>query len=280
MKFDLTHARHDRVHVLAPGLFRSLKKGERKKQKLDITYEYGTGEEARFVGFEPLGVDDLRLLQGLVALGGPDGVILNTEPNSDIGRQLRLFLEPKFDAEEQNALIVREHVSKLLTEIGMSPRGDNLKALKESLTRMSNVTIVIKKGSRMASFHLLSFAVDESDGRLFVALNPRLAEAVLGDRQYARIELAEVRGLRTDPARLIHQRLCGWIDPGGTGRVEIDSLCAYVWPESTNDNAMYRRRNIVRKALQEFTEVGWGVDEYAKGKYEFHRPASPLAEEG
>ena len=48
----------------------------------------------RFVGFEPLGADDMRLLQGLVALGGPKGIILTSEPTADLPKQLRLFLEP------------------------------------------------------------------------------------------------------------------------------------------------------------------------------------------
>jgi len=222
---DLTHARHDPAHCLAPGLFRSLKKGERKKQKLDITYPYGDSESARFVGFEPLGVDDMRILQGLVALAGPKGLILTPEPQSDMSRQLRLFLEPKFDAEGKDGLVVRERMTKLLDEIGLCDSGENIKTLKASLLRMSNVTVLVTKGARQASFHLLSFAFDESDGRLFVALNPRIAEAVLGRRSYARIELAEVRKLVTDPARLMHQRLCGWIDPGKSGLVALDTLC-------------------------------------------------------
>lgn len=61
MAFDLTHARHDPMHCLVPGLFRSLKRGERKRLKLDVTYHYAENEQARFVGFEPLGADDMRL---------------------------------------------------------------------------------------------------------------------------------------------------------------------------------------------------------------------------
>ncbi|MBP8151671.1 MAG: replication protein C, partial [Xylophilus sp.] len=67
MASNLTHARHDPMHCLAPGLFRSLKRGDRKKLKLDVTYRYGDNECARFIDFEPLGADDMRLLQGLVA---------------------------------------------------------------------------------------------------------------------------------------------------------------------------------------------------------------------
>ncbi len=276
MAFDLTHARHDPTHCLAPGLFRSLKRGERKRLKLDVTYHYAENEQARFVGFEPLGADDMRLLQGLVALGGPKGIILTPEPTADLPKQLRLFLEPKFDAVEQDALVVRESMTKLLGEIGLTDGGDNIKAIKASLLRMANVTVVVTKGSRQASFHLMSSAFDDEDGRLFVALNPRIAEAILGTRPHARIEIAEVRQLESDPARLIHQRLCGWIDPGKSGKAEIDTLCGYVWPDvAANANTMKTRRQTARKALAELAAVGWTVSEYAKGKWEISRPKAP-----
>ena len=63
-----------------------------------------------------------------------------------------------------------------------------------------------------------------------MALNPLIARAVMGGAQHVRIDMDEVRALQTDPARLIHQRLCGWIDPGKSGRVELDTLCGYAWP--------------------------------------------------
>lgn len=272
MKFELTHARHDPAHVLAPGLFRSLKRGERKKQKLDITYSYGEGESARFIGFEPLGVDDMRILQGLVALAGPGGLILTADPKSDMARQLRMFLDTKFDAESQDGVVVRARMTKLLAEIGLTDTGDNIKSLRASLLRMSNVTVLVTKGTRQASFHLLSYDFDEADGRLFVALNPRITEAVLGRRSYARIELSEVRQLGTDPARLVHQRLCGWIDPGKSGRAELDTLCGYVWPDPANMEAMKKRRQAIRRALTELEAVGWTVNEYVRTKFSISRP--------
>jgi hypothetical protein len=84
--------------------------------------------------------------------------------------------------------------------------------------------------------------------------------------------MAEVRALQTDPARLIHQRLCGWIDPGKAGRAELDTLCGYVWPDEANAEAMKKRRQKARKALAELDAVGWKVNEYAEGKWEIGRP--------
>ena len=108
---------------------------------------------------------------------------------------------------------------------------------------------------------------------MFVALNPQITEAILGKRPYTRIEMAEVRALQTDAARLIHQRLCGWIDPGKARCVELDTLAGYVWPDETNAEAMKKRRQKVRKALAELVDVGWNVSEYAKGKWEIRRPS-------
>jgi hypothetical protein len=264
----------DRGHVLAPGIFRSLKRGERKKSKLDVSYKFGDNEILRFIGFEPLGADDLRLLQGLVSLGGPHGILLKTEPKSEITRQLRLFLDTKLDAATKDALVVKETLYKLLSEIGLTNTGDNIKALKASLLRMANVTVLVTSGNREASFHLMSYAIDKDDGKILVALNPRLTDAILGNRAYAYVGMAEVRELQTDPARLIHQRLCAWIDQGKSGHVELDTLCGYVWPdESKNPNTIKTRRQIARKALAELTALeGWTVDEYAKGKWEIKRP--------
>lgn len=271
--FDLTHARHDPAHCLAPGLFRSLKRGDRKKLKLDVTYHYGKDDQIRFIGFEPLGADDMRLLQGLIAFCGPKGIILRSEPKTDMGKQLRTFLEPKWDAIEKDALVVRESIGKLLTEIGLTDGGDNIDGIKSSLLRMSNVTVQVIRGTQQSSFHLMSYAFDEADGKLFVALNPRIAEAIMGRRSHTHIEMSEVRALDTDPARLIHQRLCGWIDPGKFGRVEIETLCSYVWPnETTNANTMKTRKQTINRALAELATVGWSIKLYVKGKFDIGRP--------
>lgn len=274
MTFDLTHARHDPAHCLAPGLFRSLKRGERKKLKLDITFDYGT-QKLRFWGPEPLDAQDMRLLQGIIALSGPEGVILSDEPPTDRGRQLRLMLDPKLDAARASSLVVKGTLNQLMREIGYTTDGEQTrKDLKESLRRMASLTVFVSENRREASFHLLSYAFDEYDGSLFVAINPRIAEAVMGRGGYTRIEMTEVRALQTDPARLVHQRLCGWLAPGKSGRIELEKICGYAWSDTTdNPNTMKTRKQTARKALTEISTLGWQVNEYAQGKFEIRRPA-------
>jgi hypothetical protein len=271
MGTELTHARHDRSHCLAPGLFRSLRRGARKKEKLDVSYRHGK-EQIRFIGFEPLGADDLRLLQGIVALAGPAGVTLSPAPSAEVPKELRRLLETKQKAEEMNALMVSGNVGRLLAETGMTSGGKNIEVLKASLVRLSNVSVIASRGEQVASFRLLSFAFDGGTGQLHVGLNPRLADAVVGNRPYARIDMREVRRLKSDVARLIHQRLCGFVNPGKPWRVGLSVLSSYVWPEGGTAATMRQRRLRVRKALREISACGWTVEETARNMFWFRRP--------
>lgn len=280
MTFDLTHARHDPAHCLAPGLFRSLRRGDRKKFKLDVTYQHGT-DRIEFSGPEPLGDDDLRVLQGLVAMAavsGPNGrgILLHPEPRTESGQQLRLLLETKFEAIAQDAMVVKGSYCQLAKEIGYADPdgGSALKAIRDCIERLWKVSVIVQRGSRRMGFRILSeYASDDPEGRLFVGLNPRLTEAIIGNAQHLRIDLAEVRGLTTGPARLMHQRL-HWINAGTTQAVTLDTLCSYIWPDEASPATMRQRRKTARAALGELRAVGWKADEYASGKFNVTRPNS------
>lgn len=271
-KHDLTHVRHDPAHCLAPGLFRSLKRGERKREKLDVTYNYGDGKSVEFSGPEPLGADDLRILQGLVAMAGPSGLLLGPEPKTEGGQQLRLFLEPKWDAVQANAMVVKGSYRALAREIGYANIEDS-KPIRDCIERLWKVSIIARDGRKRKGYRLLAdYESDEEDGRLYVALNPLIAHAVMGGAKHVRISMDEVRALKSETARLVHQRLCGWIDPGKKGRASVDTLCGYAWPSEATGAAMRKRRQRVREALPELLSLGWTVNEYVKRKYEIGRP--------
>ncbi len=276
---DLTHARHDRATVLAPGLFRSLAAGERRAQKLDLVYDYGSGEQIEFKGYEPLGVLEMRVLQGIVAMAGPEGLVLEDENTaSSAGSQLMFDLfepDPAVQAAKIKppSLVVRDSLRRLAREIGMDEGGKSLRLIRQSIERMFAVSIFVQTGKRRLGMRMLaSYACDEGTGDLYVALNPRIASAVMGSTPHARIDLAEVRQLESDPARLIHQRLSGWIDPGRSGEIGVDALARYVWPEDAASAATQRkRRQRVREALREIAALGWKVEELRKGAWRISR---------
>lgn len=273
---DLTHVRHDPLHCLAPGLFRALKRGERKREKLDVAYDYSNGKRIEFKGPEPLGADDLRILQGLVAMAGPSGLVLSPEPKTDGGQQLRLSLETKWDAVEADAMVVKGSYRALAREIGYAEDGGSqLKAIRECIERLWTVSIIAQDGRKRQGFRLLAdYASDETDGRLYVALNPMIAQAVMGGGQHVRISMDEVRALSSETARLLHQRLCGWIDPGKSGKIGMDALCGYAWPNDASASTVRKRRQRVREVLPELEALGWSVTEYARGKCDISRPKS------
>ena len=205
-------------------------------------------------------------------MAGPSGLLLSSEPHSEAGRQLRLCLEPKWDAVQQNALVVKGSYRALAREVGYA-NIDDTRPVRDCIERLWKVSIIVQDGGRRQGFRLLSeYASDGRDGKLYVALNPLIASAVMGGR-HVRISMAEVRGLQTDQARLIHQRLCGWIDLGKSGRVDLNTLCSYVWPDkAVNLSTIKKRRQAARKALAELVAVGWKLGEYSKDKWAIWRP--------
>lgn len=278
-KHELAFALHDPAHCLAPGLFRSLQRGERERSKLDVAYDYGDGKRIEFSGPEPLGADDLRILQGLVALAGPNGLALEPDPATADGQQLRELLEVKYAATTMNAMVVKGSCRALANEIGYQEGGDQFRSIRKSIERLWKVSIIVQCGHQRQGFRLLSeCASNEAKEQLMVALNPMIAQAVAGAGQHVRINMDEVRALNSEPARLLHQRLCGWIAPGKSGMVSIDTLCSYVWPIRVSKDtvkgadAMRKRRQRVRLALPELLALGWSANEYVRGKYEITRP--------
>lgn len=281
-----SQARHDPLHCITPGLFRSLKKGDRQRKKLDIRYNFGDAS-VRFWGPEPLGVDDMRVLQGLVALasmahpkrGGAHIDWLENAPNEQDRSYLKQMLEPKFDVDQGKAILVQDSYRQLARVIGYEDydSGRTFKSLRACMERLWAVSVVVERGGERQGFRILSeYASDSKVGKLTVALNPHLAEAIVGARQYYRLDMAEVRSLRSDCARLLHQRLL-WLNPGRTARIGMETLCEYVWPEpSENAETLKSRRKSVRAALQNLQELSWGVSEPSRGFFEVSRPAATL----
>lgn len=267
-------ARHDPALCLAPGIFRSLPRGAaHRSRRAEIVYEHG-GYTLRFVLPFLLGADDLRLLQVLVSLAGSGRQRLPIEPQTAAGRALKDGLGAQPDGD---ALTVRARLSGVLRALDHPDCPDSRNAIRRSLIRLASVVVIAARGSRDASAHLLSHAVDAETGELLVALDPRVTVAVLGTEQYVHIDLDEVRALRSDLAVIIHQRLCAWIDPGRTRKASIDTLTQYAFPEpAATASARAKRTRRVRAAMARLADVGWTVSESKHGgMYAVGRPRLP-----
>ena len=274
MKNPLLQARHDPAHCLAPGLFQSFKRGDRKKLKLDITYEFNAETSLRFRGYEPLGADDLRLLQGILALAGTTkSTIPLSQPESKAAKQLVLFLEPKDHALHEHAVALRTTISRLMAEIGYkTDGGEARKDVIESLDRLSSVTMRVVQNKKIGSIHLLSYFLDEATGDLVVAANHRLTQAIMGDHSYTHIDMREVRALSSDAARILHQRLCAIVAPGKQKSFNLDTLISYVWPQPAAGGNLRKRRYRLHCAISEIEKTsGWLFTLAQSGTYQVSR---------
>jgi hypothetical protein len=259
-----THARHDSAHCLAPGLFRSLKRGDRIKQKLHVVYKFGKNELIEFKGPEPLGAEDLVVFQGLVAMAGADKKVLTPKHSSPRATALRERLELKWDAVDSSTLVVDSSFRKLAREIGYDPdSGGDMKTIAKCVERLWTVSIIVQSGSTRLGYRMLSaYGSDSKNGKLLVALNCRVALAIIGHSPYSRVDMDEVRKLKSDPARILHQRLCAIISAGNTKKILPDTLISYIWPDPTTGSTLRTRRQMLRKALTEIVATGsWDVKE-------------------
>ncbi len=284
LKYDLTHLQHEPLHCLAKGLFRSLGPDDRHKLKLATTYQFGNGNQIEFSGPEPLGADDLRVLQALIALApicdeeNKKGYTIKQETKSELGKTLREKLELKGDAMQKTVMMVKTSYRKIAQIIGYAESTNNYIAIQKSIERMQKVNIIVQKGNIRMGFNLLSSYISQTpdnkqSGKVCIALNPMVSDTILGKEHYVRINVDETRAIQSDPACLIHQHLCAMIDFGMAKRFNIDTLCEYVWPDQTEKNGTIRKRRfMIRKALEELIKLGWEIKEYMKDKYEIKRP--------
>lgn len=270
----LTHAKLAKFFVHAPGLFRNFKKGERNKQSLDIEYESGD-VIFRFVSGELLDATDLRVLQGIIAVA--TGTVHQSGGVRKLLREGRTERhKPAMKGNLSPHRIIAVHFTLLIlaAAIGYTrPGGATRSILRESIKRLSGVTVFVERCGRAGSYQLISdVATDAKTGELIVGLSPDLANSVLRKNNFLRLSIDEIKNLKSDAARLIHSRL-HWINQGTSSSIGLEKLCAYVYAdEPTTIVATKKRRREVRDAMLELTWLGWGVSKNDNGVYAVIRP--------
>ncbi|WP_313818821.1 replication protein C, IncQ-type [Cupriavidus sp.] len=265
-----THAKFAQPIVHAHGLFRSLAPGERRTQKLDVTYAVGDAT-IRFVGFEPLDSTDLRVLQAVVALATSG--LSNVRGLLRDGLSRKATLEPQGDAQEARTVAARFTLSTLAETAGFARGGSNFKLIRASLLRLSNVTVHLSKPAFEGAFRLIGgYGLDKLTGELIVSINPVQTDALLGRQNYLRVNMDEVRKIQGSAAHLLHSRL-HWLNQGDSRAVSLDTLCSYVYEGTGDGSTMRKRRKAVRRALEELVRIGWAVMKASPTTYRIHRPA-------
>jgi len=276
--YTLLYAKFPHLFVHAPELFCCTPKDGSYRRKLDFQYEVSNDEGTStydFHGFEQLRSIDLRVLQGIVATACAS---LSRKDKKDglfrDGHARKHGLALAGDAAAQTVIAARFKLSAFARELGYArPNSPTLKRLRESIERLSTVTVVVERPDFKGSYRLLSGYWQEADsGDVVVALNPELSAAVLRKKKFLRVDMAEVRALRSDVAHLLHHRLL-WNNAGKRGQVGLDTLVEYGYGDTpATYSARANRRKSARKALDELMALGWDVHRVGK-LYHILRPA-------
>jgi hypothetical protein len=222
----------------------------------------------------------LRVLQALVALGGPTGITLRPTPSTPLGVRLRSGLQLTGTAANANAMVVKGSLHRLIVEAGYrSDSGSVARHIRQCLARLASVSVSVESGRSRQGFNLISWAPEGGDrAPLCVGLNPRLARAIERKDQYTRIDLGEARGLDSDVARLLHQRLCGIVDPHNARVFKLQTLLSYPWAdEQTSPSQGSKRKVKLRQAFGNLERAGWRVDALSADRARIHRPAGTVA---
>ncbi len=249
--------------------------------RLDVTQDMGNGLKVRYLGPFPLTAFDLRLLQGLVALAGPRGRMVNDPVVTGDAKQRLALLEAAtpnvmVPVDTGETLYIHESYARVAAEIGMRAQksataegghygGYYATTIRASLERMFATSILVDNNGERAGFRLISkLATSARRNELWVLLNPRLSAAIAGG-PHARIDMDEVRALQSDAARLIHQRLCTLVFPGETRPFQLSTMIEWIYVgEEVSDRAMRKRLSTVRGAMEEIASLGWTCQFKAK----------------
>lgn len=222
-QFRYNYAKHDPAHCTAKGLFQPLKRAERKKQEHTVLHKYGD-VTLEFKCSEPLGADDLRVLQGLLALASPiaDPEVLtaNTPPEN---QKLRDSLKLSESANHLETLVVQATRYQLAKEIGLTLSGSTFPRIKASIIRMCSVSILATdKDGRRTGYNLIGgYSSQANEALIRVALNPRLTAAILG----------ELTGDPINHAALAIATACSRdVAPAGRGNNLSSSFIAKLFP--------------------------------------------------
>lgn len=288
--YRFSHACHDPAHCGTAGLFTSFKRGTRTGEN-NVGRKWGANT-IKFKCPEPLGALDLRVLQGLIALGAPlakPDLLTNSPEHHEL--QKNLMVHPA--TRELPSLVVTATYYQLATEIGITRHsGQSYDAIRASIKRMWGVSIsVIDSKGMCHGYKMLSrYTADNECKRVHVALNPRLTEAILGERaggtgSHTRIMMSEVRNLGpgSDVARILHQYLCAIVGPGEEKRLQASNLCAHIWlpppnlPKSDLDLTKQEKKDLkdrerdrlnkqnqrLDEAMVKLSQIGWKCEKIA-----------------
>lgn len=296
-----------RVHpalCLASGLFVSKAKAPRAASGAPVILATQIMGDLSYVftGIAPLGSDDLRVMQAVHLLASQPANTLEidtTTPRTPLAQTLVAALNPVISTGEPvSAKMLTGSVAALAEAGGYAQTaGGSREGVSGSLTRLAAIRVACLRDNQEVSVCQLLALADldpEADGfgaptdTLAIALAPSLSTPLLvsGGGRYVHLEQSDILTLGEDAehgarTRLLHLRLCGYIDPGKTKAVSAATLAEYAFGQPASKDTLRRQLGDIRKSMPLLGRLGWTVtaDTRRGGRQVFTliRPALPIA---
>jgi hypothetical protein len=235
-------------------LFRPISPG-RRSEALDVTFTHRTAS-VRFVCFQMLDTRDQSIFLAIIALASlSQGTrSLTGQSTSDEGKSLWDRLKPKDSAVNDGTLVVETTRYAILQAAGMADTAANYLRLDEIIFRLSTVACRVRYGHIDWGMNMFSYQMNHKSGKILLALNSRLANAISG-QQHVRISLEERVKLKTDIAKLVHARLCACLQPGKKWEFIGDKLAETIWgnapkTQKTRESRRMRIRDAATAVLE------------------------------
>jgi len=295
-------ARFAKMHpapCLAQGLFLTRKNGGREDFTTPVVLAEQTMSSGtyRFIGTEPLGVEDMRVLQGVFMLASRPSETVELEvgaARTDVGVTLSANMNFSGPAEALRfCKYTHINISALAEACGYGTAGGSRTVVEASLERLSRVRVsVTGDDGRITESALLAHApipreiateTDRPKDTHALVIHPALSAPLLSDSKgvrHVRVEHSELAALgKSGVARILHMRLCAIADPGSSKGFTVRTLLGYAYADSDNKSTERRRIVDVREAMAVLGSLpGWSVtgdDRKAKAQvFTVRRPAA------
>jgi hypothetical protein len=237
----------------AGSIFRPLQRGARRMNFEHIHTSSDGKNSIRFRFLHELDISDQNLWFLLVAMceSLSDSRIISPTPAEDRNKILRCKLVLGGDITTMQAIAVDTTSYAVLRELGRTTGSENYRWLKDSLNRLSGVSITQTQHNITQDFNLLSVICGGGHGISF-CINPISSKVILGGKGgYVLIRRQERLVLKTQAARALHAVLCGLVDTRSHRTIRVTTLADKIYGDCSGNGA----RSAITRAVQELNLI-------------------------
>jgi hypothetical protein len=279
---DKTKPKHSRLDVeiaLAPFFY--VVKDQKNRPNAIIRRVHSNGW-FEFACFERLSIFDESVVLALmhIAKDPRRAGTLSQSPRSDLAKDLRKLMDPEDEMKNITiGMLIDTDLNEIARVMGYKkPSESNRKNIRDSLTRLSRVTVSERIDSENIEYHGLPGFIRykvKDDGRLAFGITRRLAMAAFGEKgwNFALVSMDERNDLKGDISKTLHKWLVAWIFDSkkrkkGPRFIGLDKLATHVWHdwETYTPGGQRCCRKKLKEALQQVDGLPfWGATVQGEG---------------